>query len=106
MTKKVFAMIAKYDLPAFQKGDIISSNETTLNDYSGVANNPKFKLIEVSGITKEEAEALLEPLIVNQDGDQLQVYARSLTVDVDRLNGIDVIGVDDFLSYITQKTIN
>lgn len=99
-------MIAKYDLPAFQKGDIISSNETTLIAYSEIANNPKFKLIEVSGITKEEVEALLEPLIVNLDGEQSQVYARSLTVDVDRLGSVDVISVDDFLSYINQKTAN
>ena len=106
MTKKVFAMIARYDLPAFQKGDIISSKESTLSDHAGVANNPKFKLIQVVGITKAEAEALLYPLVRNMDGEQVLIHARSLTVDVDAIEGIDVIGVDELLGLVTQKAIS
>ena len=105
MIKKVFAMIAKYDLPSFQKGDIISSKESTLSDHSSISNNPKFKLIEVTGTTKDEAEALLEPMIITLDGEQQLIYSRSLTVDVDVLEGVDVIDVDSFLALITKKTI-
>lgn len=106
MSKKVFAMIARYDLPVFQKGDIITSKESTLNDHKSIVDNPKFKLIEVSGVTQEEAEALIEPMIVNLDGEQSEVYARSLTVDVDALEGVEVIDVDSLLLLITQKVIN
>lgn len=99
-------MIATMDLPIFDKGDIITSKETTLEAHSGIVGDDRFLLIEVEGITKAEAEALLEPLTINQDGEQVITHARSLTVDVDALLSFSVVDVDYFLSLITQKAVN
>lgn len=105
MNKEVYAVVAAMDLPSFQKGDIISSSDDSFDRYEKLKGNPKFCLIRVDGITKEEAEALLSPLIVNNDGEMELLYNRSLTVDVDKLTGLASIFVDELLSLISQKAV-
>ncbi len=103
----VFVMIAKHDLPIFEKGDIITPREDSDDFGSKVKDNPKFKIIEVTGTTLEEAEALVLPLAQYEDNSDLaiQLKPRMLTVDVDALLDKTSVTKEYFMSLLTRKEI-
>jgi hypothetical protein len=103
----VFVMIAKFDLPVFEKGDIITAIQDGDDFGVKIKNNPKFKVIEVLNATLEEAEALVLPLVIYNGNPDLQqdLKARQLTVDVDSLLNKTQVTKDYFMSLITRKSL-
>ena len=100
----VFAMIAKLDLPAFEKGDIITVRQDDSNFGANILFNAKFRIVEVLDATLEEAESLVLPLTINANtADQYQAKSRLLTVDVDALTDYEKIPKNTFLSLISRK---
>lgn len=103
----VFAMIAKYDVSAYEKGDIITTTQDS-NDFGvNIKNNPKFHIIEIPNTLLKEAEALVLPLMMYSDSPDLQqkVKARQLTVDVDKLLDKTQVSKEHFMSLLTRKDI-
>tara|TARA_R110000850_G_scaffold54940_1_gene130338 strand:+ start:686 stop:1036 length:351 start_codon:yes stop_codon:yes gene_type:complete len=103
----VFVMINKYDAPIFEKGDIITYKANNDNFGGKVVGDERFHLIEVTGATVEEAEALVLPLARYKDNPDLQetLKPRLLTVDVDQLLNKKVVTKELFLSLLTRKQI-
>jgi len=101
----VFALLNKYDAATFQKGDIISANDGAAYFGEKIRNNPKFHVIEVTGVTLDEAVTLLQPMMNNLDAEQEVVYARNITVDVDLMLSHEVVTKEFFLANITTKVM-
>lgn len=101
----VFVMIAKFDLPSFEKGDIITALENSSDFGASIKNNEKFRIVEVLDTTIIEAESLVLPLtIYNENPDMEQeLKARQLTVDVDVLSDYEKTTKEYFMSLITRK---
>lgn len=100
----VYAMLMKDDGAAFQKGDIVSANGNAAYFGEKIKANPKFHLLEVTGVTMDEAVALLQPMMNNLDGEDSIVYARNITVDVDVMLDFSVVTREFFLANIITKT--
>lgn len=99
----VFAMITKADGPVFQKGDIVSVNGDAAYFGENIKNNPKFHLLEITGVTMGEAVALIQPMMNSMDGEDSIVYARNVTVDIDLMINTLQVTREFFLENISTK---
>ena len=103
---EIYAMIAKNDLPAFEKGDIITVNGVSSGFGTKIekdSNTSKFKTIQITGVTIDEAYELMSPLITNIDNDTVVQHARSITVDVDAILNVRTVTKDELIQYLSRK---
>ena len=104
----VFLMIAKLDLPSFDKGDVITAQETGGDFGANVKNNNKFHVVEVTNMSVQDIEPFLLPLTTYVDNPDLQqdVKARKLFVTVDSLLDKSQVTREYFTSLAVQKELN
>ena len=102
----IFVMLARVNLPVFDKGDIVTAIDGGSGDFgANIKNNGKFHIVKVTGVSLEEAESLVSPLVNYADNPDLEQTekARALTVDVDFMLDYTEVTKEVFLSKITQK---
>ena len=103
---EIYAMIAKNDLPAFDKGDIITVNGVSSGFGARIerdSNTSKFKTVQITGVTIDESYELMAPLITNIDNDTIVQHARSITVDVDAIMNLRTVTKDELITYLSRK---
>lgn len=83
----VYAMIATRDLPAFDKGDVITILQDNADFGSKIKNNSKFRIVEIADSKLEDMETIVQPLIKHEGHADLEemVKPRRFKVDVDKL---------------------
>ena len=101
----IYLLIIKNDSSVFQKGDIISINETTYFGKS-IEGNLKFHTLEVSDMVMSEGYLLLEPLLNIVDVNQPVVRARCMSVNINLLLSHKRINKDFLTQNLVVKNVN